>query len=77
MSERCPYCGSLMTAPHLKNCKLVKSNHLIKDKPTSAMIEFAKDLIQQLGYDQESYKVNDMSYIECAKLLDELKEERG
>lgn len=46
-------------------------------QPTEKMVNFAKTLIDQLGYDQDDYDFDRMSFEECKNLIDELKDERG
>lgn len=45
--------------------------------PTAAMEKYARELIVQAGYDLEDYNFAEMTYIECAKLIHELKDELG
>lgn len=46
-------------------------------RPTQPMIDFATDLLEQLGYDPDNYDFDQMSYDKCSELIDELKDERG
>ena len=44
---------------------------------TYKMIAFAEDLIQRCGYDLQDYDLENMSFEEVSKLIDQLKEELG
>jgi hypothetical protein len=44
---------------------------------TQKQIEFAQNLISQLGYDADDYDFDRMSFGEVSTLIDELKAERG
>ncbi|MEN6414362.1 MAG: hypothetical protein ABFC84_16615 [Veillonellales bacterium] len=46
-------------------------------RPTAKQIEFATELLQQLGYDPDDYDFSSMDFQEVSKLIDELKDERG
>ena len=43
--------------------------------PTKAQIDYAKDLMAKLGYDEEDYDLDRMSRAEVSNLIDELKKE--
>lgn len=45
------------------------------NKPTKRMIDFATKLINELGYDIDSYDFDRMSFSEVSELIDELKKE--
>ena len=75
---RCPSCGSRMDSVHLRNCKFVwKKPAPLKEKPTVKMVDFAKGLLLSLGYDEEEYDFDSMTYQQCGDLIDQLKKERG
>ncbi|MEN6414711.1 MAG: hypothetical protein ABFC84_18395 [Veillonellales bacterium] len=46
-------------------------------RPTAKQIEYATELLQQLGYDPEKYDFGSRDFQEVSKLIDELKDERG
>jgi len=46
-------------------------------EPTKAQIDYAKDLMAKLGYDEDDYDLDHMSRAEVSSLIDELKEEYG
>ena len=46
-------------------------------KATAKMVEFAQDLIDQLGYDPEDYDFDFMTFEQVRDLINELKDERG
>lgn len=46
-------------------------------RPTQPMIDYATDLLEQLGYDPDEYDFDKMSYERVAELIDELRDERG
>jgi len=46
-------------------------------EPTKAQIDYAKDLMEKLGYDEEDYDFDRMTRAEVSELIDELKEEWG
>lgn len=41
------------------------------------MVDFAKGLLLSLGYDEEEYDFDSMTYQQCGDLIDQLKKERG
>jgi hypothetical protein len=45
--------------------------------PTEKMIDYAKDLIEKCGYDQDDYDFDNMTFEECSDLIDDLKIELG
>jgi len=46
-------------------------------KATPSMIAYAQGLIDQLGYDQDHYDFDGMTFEQVRDLIDELKDERG
>jgi hypothetical protein len=46
-------------------------------RPTSNQIELATNLLEQLGYDMDTYDFDSMDFEEVSELIDELKDERG
>ena len=46
-------------------------------KPTPKMIEYATQLINELGYDPDDYNFDSMDFQKVSSLIDELKNERG
>jgi hypothetical protein len=44
-------------------------------QPTAKMINFAKDLITQCGYDEDDYNFLDMDLETCSLLIDQLKDD--
>lgn len=46
-------------------------------KATQRMIDFALDLINQLGYDPDEYDFDSMTFEQVRDLINELKDERG
>ena len=46
-------------------------------RPTEKMIDYAVDLLQQLGYGPDEYDFEKMSFEQVGDLIDELKDERG
>lgn len=45
--------------------------------PSQAQIDFATDLLEQLGYDVDDYNLSQMNRDEISALIKELLEERG
>ena len=41
------------------------------------MVDFAKGLLLSLGYDEEEYDFDSMTYQQCGDLIDQLKKVRG
>lgn len=77
---RCPDCGSPPHLKHLRNCKSYGNADF---KPgtiilaTRAQLDFVSDLISQLGYSEEDYKLDTITSAECSKLIEQLVAERG
>lgn len=46
-----------------------------KSKPTYKMINYIKSLIEQCGYDEDDYKITELSYEEASLLIDQLKDD--
>ena len=78
--KRCPDCGSPASMSHLRNCK-THGAHCFKtnsnETATRAQIDFVSDLIKQLGYSEDDYKLGEINQAECSKLIDSLMTERG
>lgn len=75
---RCPSCGSRMDSVHLRNCQFVwKKPAAVRQQPTLKMLDFARSLLRSLGYAEEDYDFDKMTYQECSELIDQLKKERG
>lgn len=75
--ERCPSCGTRMDLPHLKNCQFVWRKPAIQqDRPTEKMLAFAQRLAKQLGYEEQEYAWDAMTYQECSQLIEQLKAEQ-
>jgi hypothetical protein len=77
MSNRCPSCGSPANLPHLRNCKISPPDGYELKHPTTAQIDFARDLIKQLGYNLEEYDFEAMSFTDLSKMITDLRTERG
>lgn len=77
---RCPDCGSLPHLKHLRNCKSHGNSDFktgTNNAATRAQLDFVSDLISQLGYDEEDYKLDAITSTECSKLIEQLISERG
>ncbi len=48
-----------------------------RTKPTTAQIEYARHLLNELGYDPDWYDVEAMSRLKLANLIDDLRHELG
>ncbi|MEN6566364.1 MAG: hypothetical protein ABFC57_08685 [Veillonellales bacterium] len=46
-------------------------------RPTANQIEFATDLLQQMGYDPDDYDFDSLDFQDVSNLIDALKDERG
>lgn len=46
-----------------------------RTKPTSAQIDYARHLLNELGYDPDWYDVESMTRLKLANLIDELRHE--
>jgi hypothetical protein len=44
-------------------------------KPTYKMLNYIKSLIEQCGYDEDDYKLIELSYEEASILIDQLKDD--
>jgi hypothetical protein len=44
-------------------------------KPTSAQIDYARYLLNELGYDEQEYDIEGMTRLALANLIDDLRKE--
>lgn len=47
-----------------------------RTRPTAAQIDYARELISDLGYDQDWYDVQSMTRLKLANLIDDLRAEQ-
>ena len=47
-----------------------------RTKPTAAQLDFARELMEELGYDEEEYDIEGMTRSRLASFIDALRYER-
>ena len=53
----------------------IKADTQDRTKPTSAQIDYARYLLQELGYDEQEYDIEGMTRLSLANLIEELRHE--